>query len=105
MSGSFLSEKYTQEFFHVLLKCPILSSLGIQKNSDPYTANFWATDYEEDCKAYFCQGNSGKQSRTNIGYPGSLFFRLIEISLMHNRKAGHGEGAMVRVDGKCEAYV
>ena len=24
---------------------------------------------------------------------------------MHKSKAGHGEGAMVRVDRKCEAYV
>ena len=48
----------------MLLKCPTLSSLGIQKNSNPYTSNIWATDYEEDCKACFClgdQGNSGKQ--------------------------------------------
>ena len=32
-------------------------------------------------------------------------FGLIENSLMHKSRAGHGEGGMVRVDRKCEAYV
>ena len=32
-------------------------------------------------------------------------FGLIENSLMHKNKAGHGEGAMVRVDRKCEANI
>ena len=32
-------------------------------------------------------------------------FWFIENSLMHKSRAGHGEGAMVRVDRKCEAYV
>ena len=33
------------------------------------------------------------------------YFLLIENSLMYKSKAGHGEGAMIRVDRKCEAYV
>ena len=33
------------------------------------------------------------------------FFLLIENALLHKSKAGHGEGAKVRVDRKCESYV
>ena len=36
---------------------------------------------------------------------GVLNFGLIENSLLHKSKAGHGEGEMVRVDRKCEVYV
>ena len=32
-------------------------------------------------------------------------FRLMENSLLHKSRAGYGEGAMVRVDRKCEAHV
>ena len=55
-----------------------------------------------------------KHVRASIGFVfllsycfGKLFFflKLIENSLMHKSKAGPGEGARVRVDRKCEAYV
>ena len=41
----------------------------------------------------------------NIGFSKTSVFLLIENSLMHTSKAGHREGAMVRVDRKCEACV
>ena len=74
-----VGEMYAGVFPHVA-KMLDLELTRYPTNSNPYTANIWATEYEEDCKAYFClgdQGKSGKQFRTNIGDPGSLFWAFL----------------------------
>ena len=88
-----------------------LELTGHPTNSNPYSSNIRATDFEEDRKEYFClgnQGNSRKQFRTNIGDQGSLFRAfllpcrpgqpsLMTVSLVHvvnelNFGTKHDEG-------------
>ena len=74
-----VGEMYAGVFPHVARMLD-LELTRYPTNLNPYTSNIWATDYEEDCKAYFClgdQGKSGKQFRTNIGDPGSLFWAFL----------------------------
>ena len=78
MSGSYLSEKCTQEFFHTLLKCSTLSSPDIPQIRIPTLPTSGPPIMKRT--AYFClgdQGKSGKQFRTNIGDPGSLFWAFL----------------------------
>ena len=54
-----IGEMYAGVFPHVA-KMLDLELTRYPTNSNPYTSNIWATDYEEDCKAYFCFGDHGK---------------------------------------------
>ena len=77
MSSSNLSEKCKQDFSHMLLKCWTLSSPGIQKIEPLYFQHLGHRLWRGQQSILGDQGNSGKQFRTNIGNPGSLFLAFL----------------------------